>query len=294
MRTSGRSTGMAGGQVLSKLAVAVVVLVAIAGFAGAPAGAVPGQPSDPLPGVGEVIPAPATTLSPDGRSATDGVRTLTVSQAADLDPAGQQVTVTGSGYDDFKGVYIAFCMIPPTDQLPSPCGGGIDMEGVSGSSHWISSNAPPYGDGLAVPYGPDGSFETTVEVRAEIGNVDCRRVRCAVVSRNDHVRSTDRSQDIFVPLSFAAEPGAGAPGPVPTSPPDTAPATTTSLPDAATTTAPPPTTAPPDQVDLAATSSDAGGGGGAGPWIVVLVVVLVAGVAAGVVWQRRSRQEPGA
>jgi hypothetical protein len=48
-----------------------------------------------------------------------------------------------------------------------------------------------------------------------------------VVTRNDHTRSTDRSQDIFVPVTFAEGPG---------TPPDQAPSTT--LPP------PPPTTAP--------------------------------------------------
>src|SRR5262245_1895851 len=43
-------------------------------------------------------------------SATDGTRVLTVSQTTDLDPAGQVVTADGSGYDESKGVYVAFCV----------------------------------------------------------------------------------------------------------------------------------------------------------------------------------------
>jgi MYXO-CTERM domain-containing protein len=296
-----RSTGRTGRPAPIALAAALVALVGVlAGLGGGPAGAAPAQ----LPGIGDTIPAPITTLSPDGLSATDGVRTLTVSQATDLDPAGQVITVSGAGYDDFKGVYIAFCVVPPTDQLPSPCGGGIDMEGTTGSSHWISSNAPPYGAGLAVPYGPGGTFETTLKVAPEVGNTDCRRVRCAVVTRNDHVRSTDRSQDIFVPVSFAAASpdGAAVPDTAPpaTAPPETtttaAPETTTTVaPETTTTTMAPTTTAtPPDDVALASTSSDASSGGSATPWIIVGAAVLIAAVAAAVVLQRRRSQGPAA
>jgi hypothetical protein len=188
--------------------------------------------------------APVTTLSADGRTATDGVRSLTVSQVVDLDPAGGTVTVTGSGYDVQKGVYVAFCLIPATNQAPTPCGGGADTTGTTGSSSWISSNPPSYGEGVARPYGAGGTFSVTFSVSPLLsGGLDCRLVRCAVVTRNDHTRSTDRSQDIFVPVSFlpAAVPGTRPPpGPTTTLPPSTVAPTTvpTTLPT--TTTEPPP------------------------------------------------------
>lgn len=221
-RWSGRA-----GAAMTAVGLVVAVLAT-----GAPAGATPGQ----LPGTGGDLPAPVTRLSADGRTATDGVRTLSVSQAADLDPAGATLTVAGAGYETFKGVYIAFCVIPPTGQLPSPCGGGMDVAGASGASQWINSNPPPYGEGLAVPYGPGGSFTIELTVSPAINpSVDCRRVRCAVVTRNDHVRSTDRSQDMIVPVTFGAAAGAGA---APTVPPTTVAPTTV-----------PPTTAPPAPID---------------------------------------------
>ncbi len=144
--------------------------------------------------------------SPGGaETATDGTRTLTVSQATGLDPAGQMVRVTGSGYDTFKGIYVAFCVVPAPGQAPSPCGGGVDMAGGSGASHWISSNPPPYGQGVATPYGPGGSFDVTVAVSAMLNaTVDCRVVQCAIVTRNDHTRASDRAQDVVIPVHFAS------------------------------------------------------------------------------------------
>jgi len=184
-----------------------------------------------LPGTAAAAPdptrTPVTQLSADGRSATDGARTLTVSQASGLSPGGQSIRVTGSGYDPAKGIYVALCVIPPPNVMPTPCGGGVDIEGQAGASQWISSAPPSYGVGLATPYGPGGSFDTTFSLQAVVApSVDCRSVRCAVLTRNDHTRSSDRSQDILIPVSFAvpgaappaAPAGAGraAPGPAPT------------------------------------------------------------------------------
>lgn len=157
--------------------------------------------------------APATQLSADGRTSTDGQRTLTVSQAVGLDPAGQAIGVAGSGYDATKGVYVALCVIPPRNVLPTPCGGGVDVEGQAGASQWISSSPPDYGVGLAVPYGPGGSFSTTFTVRAQIAaGIDCRQVRCAILTRSDHTRTADRSQDIMIPVTFRAGAATGGGG----------------------------------------------------------------------------------
>ena len=156
---------------------------------------------------------------------------IDVTPDSDLDPAGQVVTVRGEGYDTTKGIYVAWCVVPPPGQVPSPCGGGADQDGTSGSSVWVSSNPPPYGVGLARPYGLGGTFEVDVEVTRWINDeVDCLVTACAVTTRNDHTRTNDRSQDVFHPVSFRAEPTAeptprSTPAPEPTAPaePSTAP-----------------------------------------------------------------------
>lgn len=160
--------------------------------------------------------APVTTLAEDGRSATDGQRTLTVSQNLVPD-AGLGIQVQGSGYNTEKGIYVGFCVIPQLNQTPTPCGGGVDLEGDGGTSFWISSNPPPYGTGLAIPYGPGGSFSVTLNVAPRINDsIDCRTTPCAVITRSDHTRLSDRSQDVFVPISF------GNATPAPTAAPPTA------------------------------------------------------------------------
>ncbi|SHJ53117.1 LPXTG-motif cell wall anchor domain-containing protein [Nocardiopsis flavescens] len=144
---------------------------------------------------------------------------ITVSKTEGLDPAGETVTVTGTGYDTSKGIYVALCDTAdagPT-RAPTPCIGGVDMDGSGGASAWISSNPPPYGEGLAVAYsgsGTDGGFSVEITVKADDGTTDCNDpgVECAVVTRNDHTRSSDRGQDHFVPVSFSDGPGSGGDG----------------------------------------------------------------------------------
>ncbi|MFF5083578.1 hypothetical protein ACFY36_41570 [Actinoplanes sp. NPDC000266] len=129
---------------------------------------------------------------------------LSVSKTKGLKRAGETVTVSGSGYDVTKGIYVAFCVDNGAGVMPSPCGGGADMSGASGSSAWISSNPPSYGEGLAKPYGKGGSFKVSINVSQMIGDVDCVVKGCAIVTRNDHTRTSDRSQDVRIPVRFAA------------------------------------------------------------------------------------------
>ena len=172
------------------------------------------------------VPHPASAST----SASDGTRTLSVSQAASLSGDGQTVTVTGNGYDMTKGIYVALCVATPKGSLPSPCGGGVDMEGDGGASVWISDNPPSYAVGLSIAYGPGGSFRVTFKVGPIINSVtDCRVVQCAIVTKNDHTINNDRSQDLQIPVTFTGTPVATiAPKPsTTTKPPVTTPAQST-------------------------------------------------------------------
>jgi iron complex transport system substrate-binding protein len=141
--------------------------------------------------------APAAAAVPS-QSATDGTRTLRAAQTEDLDPNGQTVQVDGAGYDESKGIYVALCVMPAPGQAPGQCGG----IGASGAA-WVTSNPPSYAGDLASPYGPGGTFSVPLSVAPMIGTLDCRQVQCAILTRNDHTRSGDRSQDVVVPVRFA-------------------------------------------------------------------------------------------
>lgn len=178
--------------------------------------------------VGVITPSADAAPARPAQSVSSGSRTLTVSQNQNLDPNGQTIVVSGSGYDMNKGIYVAYCLEPRPGEIPHPCGGGEDRAGNTGASFWISSNPPSYGHGLAIPYGGGGTFSQTIHVSPQIGNVDCRRVQCVIVTRNDHTRSSDRTQDLFIPLSFAQPAQQQPADPGTPEPPETT--TTTTLP----------------------------------------------------------------
>lgn len=112
------------------------------------------------------------------------------------------VTVTGRGFDETVGIYLALCVVPKPGERPTPCGGGVNKGGVGESSYWISSNPPPYGRSLAIEYLPGGRFSQKVNITKRIGKFDCTKVKCAITVRADHIREGDRSRDIFIPIKF--------------------------------------------------------------------------------------------
>jgi hypothetical protein len=115
---------------------------------------------------------------------------------------GSLVTVDGKNFDESIGIYLAFCVVPKTGALPTPCGGGVNKEGVSESSLWISSNPPPYAEGLAKKFLPSGSFSEQVLISKKIGKFDCSKVKCAITVRADHLRGQDRSYDLYLPIKL--------------------------------------------------------------------------------------------
>jgi hypothetical protein len=160
-------------------------------------------------GAGLASPAAAATSAsgPDGQQ-------VTVSTSSGLDPAGDTVTVSGSGFDVSKGIYVALCVDNGAGQAPSPCIGGVDMEGAGGASAWISSNPPAYGEGLAVPFdesGGSGSFSVRLSVQAADAYTNCLEAPrgCVIGTRADHTRAGDRSADVRIPVTFATGGSAG-------------------------------------------------------------------------------------
>jgi hypothetical protein len=205
---------------------------------------------------------------------TDGTRTLTVSKSLDLSGDGDTILVSGTGYDESKGIYVGLCVITSPDEQPSPCGGGIDREGATGASEWISSNPPSYAIGLPIPYESGGSFSVELSVTPAINEVvDCRNVECAIVTKNDHTIIGDRSQDLVIPVTFTG----------------VAPTTTTEAPSASSTPSETVTeiTVADGVSDLAEVAT--GGDDGNATLIVVLVAVVVIGAAVAVIVVRRAK-----
>jgi hypothetical protein len=211
---------------------------------------------------------------------------VTVSRSTGFDPAGTTVTVRGSGFDLNKGIYVAFCVNKGPGQLPSPCLGGVDMKGESGSSVWISSNPPSYGEGLARPFtqaNGKGSFEVQLTVKAKDQFTNCLDKKaaplgCVIGTRADHTRTADRSADVLIPVTFAGTTSS----PSPTTSSSTGPSVTpTTAPTTSSTTS---TTEPGKKTGGSLAST-----GGLAIGFVAIAVVLLGGGAALVLATRRRQ-----
>ncbi|MFF3844381.1 immunoglobulin I-set domain protein [Streptomyces sp. NPDC002328] len=148
---------------------------------------------------------PKTALGKDGQK-------LTVSATANLDPAGETLRVTGAGYDTSKAVYVAVCRDNGDGKLPTPCIGGVNLEGHGNASHWIVPVGDVYDGPLTLNWGAGGTFDVEIKVPAKDANIDCLRYACSVVTRVDHRNSGDRSQDVRVPVTWKGQDTGGGDG----------------------------------------------------------------------------------
>ena len=126
---------------------------------------------------------------------------------------GEVIDVHGSGFDAGIGIYVAICAIPESpDEKPSPCLGGIPSGAEDGgaagdtalSSVWITDDWAWRAfatQGYADP--ETGSFTARITVpEPEMEGLDCRVTLCAIATRADHTASSDRVQDILLPVAF--------------------------------------------------------------------------------------------
>ena len=162
-------------------------------------------------------PLTATAIGDDGRTRTIDVRSAepggTVDTSA-LEP-GQNLVVSGTGFDTGQGIYVAICRIPEDPATkPGPCLGGVPSteageEFAEGSvqfapSNWINDDwawklfgARSYDDAAT------GTFTAYLEVVDPVGDgVDCRTDACGIFTRNDHTALNDRVQDVYLPVAF--------------------------------------------------------------------------------------------
>lgn len=150
----------------------------------------------------------------DGRTRAISV-TTTDGKPADLSALtpGEEIIVTGKGFDAGLGIYVGFCAVPPSaDVKPGPCLGGIPEGAEEGaaaakealSSAWITDD---WAWKAFATQGYDdpkrGAFEVRLTVPAPtVEGLDCTVSRCAVSTRSDHTAVRDRVQDMLLPFAY--------------------------------------------------------------------------------------------
>jgi len=165
----------------------------------------------------EGYPLSVQATGDDGRTRTLSAAT-TDGSALDLSQvsAGDQIVVSGSGFDATLGIYVAVCKIPDeVDVKPGPCLGGVpeldeDAAGQVGDVQWAPSNwinddwawklfgARGYDDA------DSGAFSAYLLIPQRADEfVDCTTESCGIFTRNDHTALDNRGQDLYLPLSFS-------------------------------------------------------------------------------------------
>lgn len=133
-----------------------------------------------------------------------GSVTLFAKPVKNLNATSARINVRGTGFDPRIGIYVALCVTPPngSTKAPGPCGGGVNLNASSTASVWISSNPPPYGTAIAIPFKSGGRFTVTLTVNSRIGEIDCKVTSCSIVTRADHTKPSYRGADLFIPVTF--------------------------------------------------------------------------------------------
>lgn len=156
----------------------------------------------------------STATGADGRTRTLAAETPAGNPAdlAELSP-GDELLVTGTGFDARLGIYVGFCAIPDSpDVKPGPCLGGIPEGAEQGaaaeiqalSSAWITSD---WAWKAFATQGYDdtdlGSFAVRLTVPdPAVEGLDCRVSRCALTTRSDHTALKERVQDMLLPVGY--------------------------------------------------------------------------------------------
>ncbi len=172
----------------------------------------------------------ATWLLPASAASADDAPSLTVSPTSGLDPDGQTITVTGSGFDPAgnvgtrpplsgqpAGVYVQFSHVSD-GWKPSEGGGGADRPDL-GDGFWVipesscdAITAGPFGscefgDGSWEQLEDDGTFELELEVaRVHAREADHPDGRYAVITFPGS-GATNPAEELEVELTFARTSG---------------------------------------------------------------------------------------
>ncbi|HCS62351.1 MAG TPA: hypothetical protein DIW46_13315 [Microbacterium sp.] len=161
--------------------------------------------------------AESSAAGADGRTRTMRV-TTTSGAPADLSALtpGDEVIVSGEGYDAGLGIYVGFCAIPESPEVkPSPCLGGIPEGAEQGeaaalealSSAWITND---WAWKSFATQGYDdrdlGSFSVRLTVpEPTIEGLDCTVSECAIATRTDHTAMRERVQDMLLPIAYRTQ-----------------------------------------------------------------------------------------
>jgi len=108
-----------------------------------------------------------------------------------LDPAGTRITGGITNFPTKSGLYLSQCLAPEVSGAKP-----VNCEQLV----WVTSSKMP---GTTLATEPI-SFVLKRNIVGTISAVDCAVAKCGLFFQFDHLALNDRSEDLFVPISFAA------------------------------------------------------------------------------------------
>lgn len=148
---------------------------------------------------GAVFAVPAATASPlDGLNGFSGLGTVEIPSLSGISGTtmgepklelsksddiadGEVISITGTGYTANENIYVTQTIEKPSSGYPTT-----------------------YADAVKVTADDSGSFSTELPANTSFGDVDCTSTQCYIASFTAFPKLTDRSQDAWVPINFAA------------------------------------------------------------------------------------------
>ena len=212
MRSRAPSRPWLRGVLITLLVVAVIVLGLVAAIL------IPILTHESAGSSGQAIPdgyvTESTATGEDGRTRTLEVRSADGEAfAMDALEPGDQLLVSGTGFNSEIGIYVGICRVPELpDEKPGPCLGGIPDEEDMGqavpettlatawvTNDWAWRNFATH----QYEHEAEGSFSVVITVPDPVSEgLDCRQDTCAVTTRADHTAGSDRVQDLLLPIAY--------------------------------------------------------------------------------------------
>ncbi len=180
------------------LAASLLIIVDQSAIAAPPAAAAVAQAAAP-------VTTTATTTGSTGTTAS-----LSVDPAGGLTTAGATLHVTGKGFNSQAGLYVAICHLNGSARpdVQTDCVGSPIPANTSKSWAHIDGSGTAVPGQASIPWQPGGSFAVDLALPASNSAsdaLDCSKVVCAVITTPD-VAQDDPSQDLSVPITYAATP----------------------------------------------------------------------------------------
>lgn len=138
-----------------------------------------------------IVALSATLVSAPAEAATF---TWSSQPLTNLNPNGSLINGGFTNFPTKSGLYVSQCLAPTvTGERPTNCTQLL----------WVTPTATAGTPGMALPTGPI-AFTLKSSIKGNLGDIDCSVSQCGLFFRLDHLATADKSEDTFLPITFAS------------------------------------------------------------------------------------------